>query len=206
MIKEEKKNNHITHIDEYIENIYNKIYETSFEEKKGGGGESLDFADGIDSLVSLFSKIKENNNTTFFIGNGGSAAIAEHMTADFMKNGGMKTYSLYDSAVNTCISNDYGYEDIFARPLDFLIREKDLLVAISSSGNSPDIVKAIAVAQKRKAYVLTLTGFSENNKCKSLGDYNVHVPSKEYGVIESIHNLLLQEVVDKILERDGVCL
>jgi len=64
----------------------------------------------------------------FFVGNGGSAAIASHMTADFMKNGGMNTYSLYDSCVTTCMGNDYGYKSIFSRPMEFLVREKDLIV------------------------------------------------------------------------------
>ena len=155
-------------------------------------------------LVNLFTLHKQNNSNIFFIGNGGSSAIASHMTADFMKNGGMNTYSLYDNALTTCMGNDYGYEYVFSRPLEFLIREGDLLVAISSSGNSANIVNAIRVAKEKNAEVLTLTGFKEDNQAKQLGDYNLYVPCMEYGIVESIHNLILQEIVDIIMKRYGV--
>lgn len=108
-----------------------------------------DYEAAMTQLVDVFTKVKMNGKQVFFVGNGGSAAIASHMTADFMKNGGMKTYSLYDSSVTTCMGNDYGYEYIFSRPLEFLANEHDLLVAISSSGNSKNIVNAIKVAKQR---------------------------------------------------------
>jgi D-sedoheptulose 7-phosphate isomerase len=138
------------------------------------------------------------------VGNGGSSAIASHMTADFMKNGGMNTYSLYDNAVTTCMGNDYGYEYIFSRPMEFLVHENDLVVAISSSGNSKNIVNAIETAKRQKASVVTFTGFKPDNLSKQLGDINVYVPSVKYGIVESIHNLILQQIVDMIMERDGV--
>ena len=75
-----------------------------------------------------------------------------------MKNGGMNTYSLYDNAVTTCMGNDYGYEYIFSKPMEFLVREGDLVVAISSSGNSPNIINGINTAREKKAEVITFTG------------------------------------------------
>lgn len=164
----------------------------------------LTYENGIDRLVDCFTKHKQNGSQVFFIGNGGSSAVASHMTADFMKNGGMKTYSLYDNAVTTCMGNDYGYEYIFSRPMEFLVREGDLLVAISSSGNSSNIINAIEVAKEKQAFVITLTGFRSDNKARQLGDINVWVPCEKYGIVESIHNLILQQVVDMIMERDGV--
>lgn len=161
------------------------------------------YDEGIIDLISEFIKHKRKNSQLFFLGNGGSSAIASHMTADFMKNGGMKTYSLYDNAVTTCMGNDYGYEYIFSKPMEFLVNEKDLVVAISSSGNSKSIINAIEAAKKKRARVITLTGFKENNKAKELGDINVYVPSEKYGIVESIHNLILQQIVDAIMERDG---
>lgn len=159
---------------------------------------------GVPLLVNKFTWHKEHKTQLFFIGNGGSSAIASHMTADFMKNGGMNTYSLYDSAVTTCMGNDYGYEHIFSRPLEFLLRQEDLLVAISSSGNSQNIINAIDVAKRKGAAVITLTGFKPDNKVKQLGDINVYVPCERYGIVESIHNLILQQIVDEIMDRDGV--
>ncbi len=165
-----------------------------------------DYEESMQQLVDLFSKIKKEEKQVFFIGNGGSAAIASHMTADFMKNGGMKTYSLYDNSVTTCMGNDYGYEDIFSRPMEFLANEGDLLVAISSSGNSQNIVNAIQVAQYKKMHVVTFSGFQRENRISRMGRYNVYVPVCHFGIVESIHNLILQQIVDVILERDGECL
>lgn len=163
-----------------------------------------DYNEGIQLLLDTFSYHKEKRTQLFFLGNGGSAAIASHMTADFMKNGGMNTYSLYDQAVTTCMGNDYGYEYIFSRPLEFLIRENDLVVAISSSGNSKNIVNAIETAKQKHAEIITFTGFKPDNKVKQMGDINVYVPCEKYGIVESVHNLMLQQIVDLIMERDGV--
>lgn len=166
----------------------------------------LDYEEGIKKLVDCFLEHKENRAQVYFIGNGGSSAIASHMTADFMKNGGMKTYSLYDNAVTTCMGNDYGYEYVFSKPLEFLGQEKDLLVAVSSSGNSPNIINAIHAADAKHMDIVTLTGFKEDNVIKKLGDINIYVPCEKYGIVESIHNLILQQAVDMIKERDGVSL
>lgn len=165
-----------------------------------------DYEVAMTQLVDVFTQVKMNGKQVFFVGNGGSAAIASHMTADFMKNGGMKTYSLYDSSVTTCMGNDYGYEYIFSRPLEFLANEHDLLVAISSSGNSKNIVNAIKVAKQKGCVVITFSGFLKDNVICSMGDYNMHVPISHYGIVESVHNLILQQIVDTILERDGECL
>lgn len=171
---------------------------------ENGGTRCVDYDKGVDFLVEMFIRHKEKGSQLFFIGNGGSSAIASHMTADFMKNGGMNTYSLYDNAVTTCMGNDYGYEYIFSRPIEFLAREGDLLVAISSSGNSQNIINAIEIARKKKAEIVTFTGFESKNKVKKMGDLNVYVPCKKYGIVESIHNMILQQIVDMIMERDGV--
>ncbi|MCM1231260.1 MAG: SIS domain-containing protein [Ruminococcus flavefaciens] len=186
----------------YINELIEQIEHTEIWSAISGKCESYD--EGIQLLVDAFTGHKEKKSQIFFIGNGGSSAIANHMTADFMKNGGMNTYSLYDSAVTTCMGNDYGYEYIFSRPLDFLTREGDLLAAISSSGNSRNIINAIKTAKKKKAAVITFTGFDPNNLAKQMGDINVYVPCHKYGIVESIHNLILQQVVDLIMERDGV--
>ena len=189
---------------EYIENLIGCLNQTTLYDKNGNPYK--DYEAAIKQLVDVFTEAKRAGKQVFFIGNGGSAAIASHMTADFMKNGGMKTYSLYDNSVTTCMGNDYGYEYIFSRPLEFLANEKDVLVAISSSGNSQNIVNAIKVVQKKGCVVVTLSGFQKENTIRGMGDYNLHVPVLHYGMVESIHNLILQQIVDVILERDGECL
>lgn len=159
--------------------------------------------EGMEEIIECFMSAKQNQKQVFFIGNGGSAGIAGHMTADFIKNGGMRVQSLYQVALVTCIGNDYGYEHIFSKPLELLAQKEDILVAISSSGNSKNIINAIEVVRNVGGKVITLSGFNENNSIRKLGDYNIYIPINHYGIVESIHNLLLQQVVDTILERDG---
>ena len=188
----------------YLNDLINALEATTSSNREGIVITSYD--DMIEEIVGLFSLVKKAGKQVFFIGNGGSAAIASHMTADYMKNGGMKTYSLYDNSVTTCMGNDYGYEFIFSKPLSFLGNEGDMLIAISSSGNSQNIINAIEVATNKKMKVVTLTGFTATNRIRGMGDVNVHVPKEHYGIVESIHNLILQQVVDELLERDGACL
>lgn len=193
----------------YIEGLINALKLTEVWRKNPESDinyKCADYDKGIKILLDRFTEHKKNHSQVFFIGNGGSSAIASHMTADFMKNGGMNTYSLYDNAVTTCMGNDYGYKYIFSRPMEFLVREGDLLVAISSSGNSCNILNAIETAGKKRAEVITFTGFRADNKAKQMGDINVYVPAERYGIVESIHNLILQQIVDMIMERDGVSL
>ena len=161
-------------------------------------GQTIDIDELVDKIVTVIKEKQSKNGRLFFIGNGGSAAIAVHMTADFLKNGGVTTLSMYDPATLTCLGNDYGYEYVFSKQLEMHIRENDLLIVISSSGNSQNIVNAIDVAHERQAEVVSLTGFKPDNKARKMADYSVYVPVNEYGIVESVHNLILQEVVDRI--------
>ncbi len=189
---------------EYLDQLARCLRDTKVYDRQGTAVEG--YEEAIECMVQLFSSVKQAKKNVFFIGNGGSAAIAIHMTADFMKNGGMRTVSLYNNSVMTCMANDYGYENVFSSPLELLAREGDLLVAISSSGNSPNIVNAVNTALKKGMQIITFSGFRRENRINSMGDYNVHVPVSHYGIVESIHNLILQQMVDTILERGGQCL
>ncbi len=156
----------------------------------------------MESIISCFRIVRDVGRLLFFIGNGGSAGIAMHMTADYLKNGRMRTVSMYNPATLTCLGNDFGYEFIFSKQLEFLAYPGDLLVAISSSGNSPNILRAIETAKEKGCQVITLTGFREDNKARQMGDFNIFVPSTEYGIVESVHNIILQQVVDILMEAD----
>ena len=186
---------------DYLNRLIQSLQSTQVYDQYGTA--LKDYEESIQKLVALFSQIKSTHKKVFFIGNGGSAAIASHMTADFMKNGVMKTCSLYDHSVTTCMGNDYGYEYIFSQQLELLSNEGDLLVAISSSGNSKNIVNAIKVAKNKGLNVLTFSGFGNDNHIIRTGIYNVHVPVCHYGIVESIHNLILQQIVDMIKEQEN---
>lgn len=187
---------------EYIDSLIEALHSAVTTRK--GAGACGSYEESIQSLLNVFLETKRNGKTLFFVGNGGSAAIASHMSADFMKNGGMKTNNIYDSAVTTCMGNDYGYEYVFSKPLERLLCTGDLLVAISGSGNSANIVNAIRVAGQKGARVITFSGFKGNNKIRQMGDINVWIPKEHFGIVESIHNMILQHIVDIILEQDGI--
>lgn len=185
----------------YIEELVDTLYKSLMTNKEGIIEDDYNVI--VRHLTDSFLENRKMNSTVFFIGNGGSAAIASHMTADYMKNGEMNTYSLYDSSVMTCVGNDYGYEYVFSKPLSFLTKPGDLLVAISSSGRSRNILNAIDVVHNKKGNVITFTGFEADNPARQMGDLNLYVPSKRYGIVESIHNLILQQIVDEIIDRSG---
>ena len=186
---------------EYIKKLEEMLGRVLFTDEDGKDLSSFD--DAMNQIVNLFQQTKECDQKLFFIGNGGSAAIAIHMTADFMKNGGMKTCSMYDGALVTCLGNDYGYEYIFSKQVERFGEEGDLLVAISSSGNSPNIVNGVSAAKTNGMKVITLSGFKDDNKIRQMGHYNLYVPIEHYGIVESIHNLILQEIVDVIHDEEA---
>ncbi len=180
---------------EYIEKLKRVIDEIEITE----GDKRLTYEDGMERLMEIMQSARSHHRQLFFAGNGGSAAIAEHMTADYLKNGHMRTVSLYDSPVVTCLGNDYGYEYVFSKQLEMMAEEGDLFVPISSSGNSQNIINAIEVIRKLKGTVISFTGFKPDNRARMMGDINVYVPCNEYGIVESTHNLVLQQLVDELM-------
>ena len=135
----------------------------------------------------------------FFIGNGGSAAIASHMAADFAKNGNIPTMAFNDAAALTCLSNDIGFHHVFAFPLRQHLTENDTVIAISSSGQSQNILGAAYVAQAKGANLITFTGFDEDNALRKLGQINVHIASHDYGIVETAHLGLLHATLREIV-------
>lgn len=187
---------HTEYLNQFIDALKNCEFYKGSEQLNG-------YSEGIQAMLDAFTKVKKSGRTAYFVGNGGSAAIASHMTSDFKKNGNMKTGALLDASVVTCFGNDFGYEYMYSKQLEQIGSEGDLLIAISSSGNSMNIVNAIAEARNKKMNVITLSGFKPDNKIKGMGDINVYVALEQYGIVESVHVTILQQVVDAILERDG---
>ena len=131
-----------------------------------------------------------------FIGNGGSAAICSHCAIDWWKNGKVKTRVFYGESQITCLANDYGYEYIFSKPIEDLTKSNDLLIAISSSGMSVNILNGVKAARVVGMRVITLSGFANDNPLNIMGDLNIYVPSSEYGFVELIHQILLHAASD----------
>ncbi len=149
-----------------------------------------------DALDLFHKMLKETKGTVFVIGNGGSAGIASHFAIDLLNALKVRAQTLYDSNMMTCISNDYGYEEIFSRPLDLLLKKEDLLICISSSGSSQNILNGAAIAKEKETPVITLSGFEPDNPLKTLGNLNFYLPVMDYGLVEMGHFFLLHTIID----------
>ncbi len=158
--------------------------------------------DRLTALGELLYRAYRNEKQVFTLGNGGSASTASHMAADLAKNTigpNMRRFhilSLNDNqAMLTAIANDLGYEHVFSEQLQSLIRAGDLLIAISGSGNSPNVLNAIRYAQRQSAEVVGILGF-EGGKAAAMVDLAIVVPSDHYGVVEDVHLIINHIVVD----------
>lgn len=141
--------------------------------------------------VSMTRDVKGNRRTIYFAGNGASAAMASHMAADAVKNGGLRAMAFNDSSLLTALSNDIAFTDCFAEPIRRFGQSGDVLITISSSGNSKNILRAIEVAREQHIRVITLSGMTSNNGSRTRGDVNFYVPAKTYGIVECAHQVLL---------------
>ncbi len=177
-------------------NLVNSIEVTGSDKKK------LDFYEGIEVACSIIRKQSQSGGKIFFIGNGGSAAIASHMAIDFWKNLGIEALSFSDSSLLTCISNDFGYDYVFAKPIEFFADKKDILVSISSSGKSKNILKAVHVAMLKEVSVITLSGFNKDNPLRLKGSCNFYVPASEYGLVEVGHQYICHYIADILMKNN----
>jgi D-sedoheptulose 7-phosphate isomerase len=149
----------------------------------------------------LLIEAREQNKKVILVGNGGSAAIAEHTAADFTKGAKLRAISFSATPSLTAFSNDYGYEMVFSKAVERFGDEGDILIAISSSGSSENILKACEDARKRKMQVITFSGFGRDNPLGGCGDINFWVDSRSYGYVELIHNILLHFINDMIIGK-----
>jgi len=147
----------------------------------------------------LTINIRKTNKTIFLIGNGASASMASHVAADLAKNAQIRTEVFSDLSLITAIANDISYEEVFAEPLKRRMTEGDMLVAISSSGQSPNVLRAVSEANKRYGFVITLSSMKQTNLLKDQGFLNYYVPSATYGLAETCHAAILHYWIDKVV-------
>lgn len=166
-----------------------------------GAGRRLSLSEGIEEAIRMITACTGAGRKIIFIGNGGSAAIASHQAVDYWKNGGMRAVSFNDSSLLTCISNDYGYPHVFEKPVEMFADPGDVLVAISSSGRSENIMRGSKAALAKGCDLITMSGFKPDNPLRSMGSVNFYAPSSSYGYVEITHLALCHCVVDTIIER-----
>ncbi|MDD5570019.1 MAG: SIS domain-containing protein [Bacteroidales bacterium] len=169
--------------------------------------EEINFKE-IDNLISLILKAYENENTIFLIGNGGSAANASHFAEDLSKGTilniqqkkRIKALSLTDNTpFMTALGNDNGFEMIFEQQIRTFAKKGDYLIAISGSGNSKNIIKAIEWANENNIVTIGITGF-DGGILKKINRHNIHVPLNDMCSVESIHSVIFHFVILKLNE------
>lgn len=187
----------------YPKRYYEKLWEVlNNVEIKDNMGKNRSLDETIDEIVKILRKLKIKDNKVIFIGNGGSAAISNHQAIDYWKNGDIPAINFNNSSLLTCISNDYGYEFVFEKPINMFGKKGDVLVAISSSGKSKNILNAVKAAKKKGLFVITMSGFSKNNPLREMGNVNFYVPSNIYGLVEICHLIISHTILDTHLSTD----
>jgi len=149
--------------------------------------------------VTLFRSLEGSKNKMMFIGNGGSAGIASHQSTDYSKNGRIRAMAFNDASLLTCLSNDFGYEKIFEEAVRIHAESGDILIAISSSGESPNIINGAKKAIELGCHVITLSGFKDANPLRKMGHINYYVPSTSYGYVEISHIAILHSLLDHMM-------
>ena len=182
-----------SHTDLYFEELNHALTKMHCT---GPKGRVINRAEAYERTLQIALEATGQGGKLMFVGNGGSAGIASHMAIDFSKNGGMPALCFNDGAALTCLGNDFGYEEVFAKQLQFHARRGDALFAISSSGSSPNILRAVEVAREIGCHVITISGFLADNPLRALGDVNFYVGVSEYGIVEVAHTALIHAVVD----------
>lgn len=161
-------------------------------------GTSMDLDKGIEHAISLIKEQTSNGKKLIFIGNGGSAGITSHAAVDYWRNGGMRAVAFNDGALLTCISNDFGYARVFEKPVCMFADPGDVLIAISSSGQSENILRGVDAGRSMGCKIISLSGFSSANPLRKMGDLNFYIPSDHYGFVEMGHQFILHAILDLI--------
>lgn len=185
----------------YYENYFESIFETLNESVYSIKKVEVDKILLFDNLLKITKEVNEKNGRIFFFGNGASAAFANHMALDWSKNGGINSISISDSAFITALSNDLNYDSVFKEFLKInKVNIDDLVVTISSSGNSANIVNVLELCNSIGVKTLALSGLKPNNKSVELANLSIYVPRKTYGIVECTHQIFLHMWLDEYMD------
>lgn len=164
--------------------------------------------ESVKRVVECLLKAREDNKTIYFAGNGGSASTASHFAQDMGEIGrkirgkGFRTQSINDNvSALTAISNDYSYDNVFSLQIEYNFDSGDVLIVISASGNSPNVIKAVNLAKEKGGVTVGLVGFEDGGRLAQICDHIVHIKSKkgEYGPVEDIHLILNHMIVSYLM-------
>ncbi len=183
------------HWSQHLEALLDTLRALSVRDRAGA---ELDPNEGFARWCARTLELRENRRAIYLIGNGASASMASHFAADLAKNGHLHTEVFSDLSLITAISNDISFEQVFAEPLKRRASEGDMLIAISSSGRSPNVLAAARVARERGLTLVTLSAMAQDNPLRQSGDLNFYVPARAYGFAESAHAVILHNYMDMV--------
>ncbi|MFC1516299.1 SIS domain-containing protein [Thermodesulfobacteriota bacterium] len=191
-----KKSNTAT---SYVNQLYELLLSTTVTDITGS---EMALDEGADRAVDLILDAHITGNKAMVIGNGGSAAIASHLHNDLCKAVGVKSLVFHEQPLLTALANDHGYSCVFERPINMWAEENDLLVAISSSGGSENILCGTKAAIEKGCQIITLSGFKPDNPLRTSGSLNFYVASQSYGFVEVAHSALAHLFTDLAINKN----
>ena len=177
----------------FLDSYFSKMHKTLSLDKN--------LHDNIVKTKVLFEKCSKRKGRVVFFGNGGSATIASHLSVDLNKNAKIQSISFNDPGIITCYANDFGYKNWISKTIELSLTNKDVVVLISSSGKSLNILNAAKYAKKKNIQTITLSGMSKKNNLKKMGLINFWVDSKSYNIIETAHQFFMMAVIDLIIGK-----
>mgnify|MGYP001368304162 FL=1 len=159
--------------------------------------------DKIIRLAESIKNIKRNKGKIIIFGNGGSAATASHFSVDLTKNAKIRAINFNEADLITCLSNDYGHDNWVKKAIEFYIDKNDLVILISTSGNSKNVINAAKFLRKKKLPFFSLTGMKKNNLLNkiSISKNNLWVNNMSYNQIEIVHHLVLLLIIDLLIGK-----
>jgi D-sedoheptulose 7-phosphate isomerase len=184
-------------VSQYISNL-NRVLCNMEATNRSGGRLGLD--EGAAKALAIIEGVRARGNKIMLVGNGGSAAIVAHIQNDFFKAAGMPAMVFNDVPLLTAFANDDGYQVAFEKMADMWAKEGDLLIAVSSSGKSKNILNAGAACLKKGCELITMSGFNPANDLRQMGSVNFYVPSDSYGAVELAHSILGHFFTDAMAE------
>lgn len=153
----------------------------------------------FDKCISLLIECKASDGKVIVVGNGGSAGIASHVAVDFTKAAGVRSTCFNEAGLITCYANDFGYERWVVEALRSYAGPNDLVILISSSGQSPNMLNAAAYCETNSLPLITLSGFSSKNELRKYGVVSLWADSQVYNVVEMTHKIWLLGLVDYLV-------
>lgn len=174
---------------------FKDLLERSVVTDKDGVTDEIEVS--IAAFCDRLTEMRKNGRNLYLVGNGGSAGVAGHAVTDFFNVAKLRAITLHESSLLTCMANDFGYENAFARMLAQMVNPGDVVIAISSSGKSMNIRNAAMQAAQNGGMVVTLSGFARNNPLRSMGEINFWLDSCSYGLVEIGHQFILHNISDR---------